>query len=220
MALRTKGSLPEDVLTQVRAIIGTVASGVADDGSEPVKIGGVVLTANAGLAAGQRGTFALGANGEQLATLIDEGNHSGAARVIAPADAVSIALKGLVGVAEAHWFNGATFDRMRAVSKLIDIPVTAITAGVPVTLWTPGAGKKFRILGWALSLTVAGSVILLDNAAGAFVPGGRTPAMGAGIGLVSQVMGNGFLSAVANNVLKADVSATGSIQGFVYGTEE
>ena len=48
----------------------------------------------------------------------------------------------------------------------------------------------------------------------------RTPLLLANTPLVAPPMGNGFLSAAANNVLKADVTATGNISGLVFGTEE
>lgn len=113
-------------------------------------------------------------------------------------------------------FNGATWDRERIATVFKNIAAQAVTAGTPVIVWTPTTGKKFRVLGYALSLTVAGSVILKDSTTEIL----RTPLMGAGIGLVSPVMGNGILSAAVNNALEIDVSATGSVSGYVYGTEE
>ncbi|MBZ5700258.1 MAG: hypothetical protein LAN84_00265 [Acidobacteriia bacterium] len=96
------------------------------------------------------------------------------------------------------------------------IAAVSVTAGTPATLWTPTAGKKFRLMGYALSLSVAGSVILLDSATEVI----RTPLLAAGIGQNSPHMGNGILSSAANNALKADVSASGTVSGFVFGTEE
>jgi hypothetical protein len=195
---------------------GSSASGVADDGSNPIKVGGIVRAAQqSAKTAGTRTEIALNQFGEVVISGAGGLADGVAVTGLSTYNATPIGLGTVM-----YGFNGANSDRQRLVAKAIDIPVTAVVAGTPVTLWTPGAGKKFRLLGWALSLSVAGSVILLDNAAGAFIPGGRTPLMAAGVGLVQPPMPNGFLSAVANNVLKADVSASGNIQGFVYGTEE
>jgi hypothetical protein len=111
---------------------------------------------------------------------------------------------------------GANWAAIRTPVVFKPIAAVAVTAGTPVAVWTPAAGKKFRVMGYALSLSVAGSVILKDATTEIL----RTPLMAAGIGQPAPRMGNGILSATANNVLNADVSATGSISGFVFGTEE
>lgn len=99
------------------------------------------------------------------------------------------------------------------------IAAVAITAGTPVAVWTPAAGKKFRVLGFMLSLSVAGSVILKDggNANAEIL---RTPLMAAGVGLASPDLGRGVLGSAANGSLNLDASASGSVSGFVFGTEE
>jgi hypothetical protein len=71
-------------------------------------------------------------------------------------------------------------------------------------------------MGYALSLSVAGSVILKDATTELI----RTPLMAAGIGQPSPKIGNGILAAAANDVLNIDVTSSGSVSGFVYGTEE
>ena len=113
-------------------------------------------------------------------------------------------------------WNGATWDRQRTPAVFKTIAAVAVTTGTPVAVWTPASGKKFRLMGFALSLSVAGAVLLKDATA-EFI---RTPLMAAGIGLVSPNMGNGYLSSAANNVLAIDASANGSVSGYVYGTEE
>jgi hypothetical protein len=115
--------------------------------------------------------------------------------------------------------NGATNNwyNQRTAIVFKTIAAVAVTAGTPVAIWTPTSGKKFRLMGYALSLSVAGAVILKDATTEMI----RTCLMPAGIGQhCPPGMGNGILSALANNVLNADVSATGSISGFVFGTEE
>src|SRR5260221_5148899 len=46
------------------------------------------------------------------------------------------------------------------------IKAVAITAGTPVAVWTPAAGKRFRLLGFCVVPTVAAS-ILFEDATGA-----------------------------------------------------
>jgi hypothetical protein len=123
---------------------------------------------------------------------------------------------GLVAAAYGLLFNGTSFDRARTPNVFKTVAAVAVTAGTPQTVWTPGAGKKFRLLGFMLSLTVAGSVILKDSGSELI----RTGLLAAGVGIASPPMGNGILSALANNVLQVDASATGSVSGYVFGTEE
>jgi len=123
---------------------------------------------------------------------------------------------GLIGAAQ-FLFNGSSFDRFRTPQKFISIQNVAVTAGTPVTIWTPGGGKKFHLMGFAVSLSVAGYILFEDSAA-EFL---RTPAMAAGVGIVNPGnFGNGYTSTNANNALKIDVSASGNVNGFCFGTEE
>jgi hypothetical protein len=113
--------------------------------------------------------------------------------------------------------GGVTASGLRTPNIFKTLAAVAVTAGTPVAVWTPAAGKKFRLMGYTLSLSVAGSIIL-EDATG--VEKIRTPLMAAGVGMISPQMGNGILSALANNALFIDVTATGTVNGFVYGTEE
>jgi hypothetical protein len=123
---------------------------------------------------------------------------------------------GVIG-AQQMLFNGGSSDRLRTPTRFVTIANVAVTAGVPAAIWTPGAGKKFHMMGFAVSLSVAGFVIFKD-ATTEFI---RTPAMAAGSGIVNPAnLGNGYSSTVANNVLNLDVSATGNINGFLFGTDE
>lgn len=113
-------------------------------------------------------------------------------------------------------YNGSSWDRTRTSNVFKTLAAVAVTAGTPIAAWTPIAGKKFRLMGWCLSLSVAGSVIMKDATTELI----RTPLMAAGIGISSPGMGNGILSATVNNVLNIDVTASGSVSGYVFGTEE
>jgi hypothetical protein len=127
---------------------------------------------------------------------------------------------GLLSAAQ-YLFNGGSFDRLRTPGKFIPIKNVSVTAGTPVSVWTPGSGKKFHLMGFALSLSVAGYIMLEDGSGGGTAEFIRTPSMAAGVGMTSMGnMGNGYASTTANNQLYMDVSASGNINGFLIGTEE
>lgn len=114
-------------------------------------------------------------------------------------------------------YDGATWDRIRVQSFRVSLSAVSITS--IATVWTPTTGKKFRLMGGSISLSAAASVLFEDNSAGAGNFIWRSPK------LLTDTpynfdMGNGFLSAAANNVLKATASATATITGTLYGTEE
>jgi hypothetical protein len=113
-------------------------------------------------------------------------------------------------------YNGASSDRVRTPTVFKDISAVAI--GTITTLWTPAGGKKFRLMGGVLSASAAVNVLFEDNAGGAFIL--RLPKLLVDTPFAFTLGGNGFLSAAANNVLKATSSAAANITGTVYGTEE
>ena len=95
-------------------------------------------------------------------------------------------------------------------------------------LWTPAAGKKFRILGFKVAIpstatTAAGSTITLKDGAGTVF---TLAVLGATTQIVTYQqtgMMNGYLSAAADNVLNVDLSAAltaGAVVVDVWGTEE
>lgn len=94
------------------AVTGNVASGAADSGN-PVKVGGVYLSALPTYTTGQRGDILLGQRG---AVAVCEFGAAGADAVSNATIATSLAqnntggyLKGVVG----HVFNGTSWDRIR-----------------------------------------------------------------------------------------------------------
>lgn len=125
-----------------------------------------------------------------------------------------------------HVLNfGVIFEPVRTPNtfKLANAAAIGSTA-----LWTPAAGKKFRILGFSvfipsISTSAAGSVVsLLDNAA-AFTYAAAIGATTAVVALTVALGPNGFLSAAANNVLNISLSAAftaGAIYVSAWGTEE
>jgi len=132
------------------------------------------------------------------------------------ADAASNPTAPAVG-ADLQGFNGATWDRVRLPNVSKDVNGVSITT--IATVWTPASGKKFRLMGGSISSSVAGAVLFEDNAAGAGNFVFRTPKLAADTPYDFVVPGNGYLSAAANNVLKATL-ASATITGTLYGTEE
>lgn len=113
--------------------------------------------------------------------------------------------------------NGATYDRIRVPAIQKDL--AALTISTITTVWTPGSGKKPRLMGGEISVSAAGSVLFEDNSAGTTVF--RTPKLAADTPYNFVVMGGqGYMLAAGNNVLKATLSVSGTITGTLYGTEE
>jgi hypothetical protein len=127
-------------------------------------------------------------------------------------DGSSGAFRGMMQSGRLGNFN----EQLRFIKTIKDINNIAVTAGTPATVWTPAAGKKFRLLAWDVELSVAGRIIFFDSAAVMF----RTGAMAAGVSKAVNLGSNGFLSSTTVNPLKIDVSSTGSINGYVAGCEE
>jgi hypothetical protein len=126
-------------------------------------------------------------------------------------------------------WNGNTFDRARVANVFKTVQVSA--AG-DTTLWTPAAGKKFRLMGLAYTNTMANggagvvavTALVKDNA-DAFL----TFTFGTPVGIATNLpgntilLGNGKLSSAANNSLVINLSAAaaaGILAVNVWGTEE
>lgn len=96
--------------------------------------------------------------------------------------------------------------------------VNGVTITSEQTIWTPAAGKKFRLMGmWFGITTLAGPVLFKDNTGGtniAIIPLGTTSSVPFEFG------DRGILSAAANNVLSV-IGPTGAVlSGMVWGREE
>jgi len=100
------------------------------------------------------------------------------------------------------------------------VPTTGGTS--PINIWTPASGKKFRLMGYWFSTTAAAGLVLHDLASAG--SGGLlnipSPIAAAGGEIKSPPLGNGVISAVANNKLWIDATAATTLTGFVWGTEE
>lgn len=134
-------------------------------------------------------------------------------------------------IAQEFGFNGTSFDRVRIANIFHTVVATAAGS---TAVWTPTAGKRFRLMGYTIS--VAGTLaatgvqaLKLEDAAtviknhfanvietpSASVSGGDTQ--------IGADLGQGQLSAAINNVLNINLGtamATGGVAVNVWGTEE
>ncbi|MFL6144514.1 MAG: hypothetical protein ACJ72N_21960 [Labedaea sp.] len=131
-------------------------------------------------------------------------------------------------------YTGAGFNRERTPAAF---KANSATLAGNSALWTPAAGKKFRLLRYMVVVTgdaaqaVAGTFLvqLLDGAAGStaqahycFIPGAALN--GATLYHSGWIdLGNGILSAAANNVLNMNLQnalTSGKVLVIACGTEE
>lgn len=133
------------------------------------------------------------------------------------------------------WQNGANLVLARTPGTFQT--AQALAAG-NTALWTPAAGKKFRLMRYLVTVTDDATraapgvltVSLFDAAAGAtgqahdvYVPAVALVNTGALYQSGWIDLGNGFLSAAVNNVLNINLSAalvTGNVRVIACGTEE
>lgn len=113
--------------------------------------------------------------------------------------------------------GGTSGVQLRTPNVFKNLSAVVITA--ETTIWTPAAGKKFRLMGFMLTQGVlTGAITLKDNTAGATIL--IIPQTTIGVYIISPDMGNGILSAAANNVLTAIGATAETITGFIFGVEE
>jgi hypothetical protein len=147
------------------------------------------------------------------------------------AQASSATANKTVTLSRGALFNGTSFDRQRTSTTFKS--ATATAAG-NTAIWTPTAGKKFRLMRVTMKLTnsatlaSAGNLLaqLFDGAAGV-IGIANNWFVGASGNAQHQSynfdLGNGYLSSAANNVLNVNLSVAltaGLLSITVAGTEE
>ena len=194
---------------------GGVAAGATDSGN-PVKVAGKHNTTAPTLTDGQRGDLQLDSRGATRVALMS-GDVGSFIKASTTGDGAGSTLLSM-----GQWvYNGTAlatgWERLRTPVTFKSFSGTVITS--ETTIWTPAAGKKFRLMGFLITQGVAtGAVTLKDNTAGTTIL--VIPQHTIGVALASPKMGNGILSAAANNVLTATGVSTETISGYVFGTEE
>ena len=131
-------------------------------------------------------------------------------------------------------FNGASFDKLRTPNTFKS--VTATASG-NTAVWTPTTGKKFRLMRYKIEISqdavaAAGAnldVTLQDATTDigvghtCFIPALAATTLGGGYSSGWIDLGNGKISAAANNVLNINLSFAltgGKVRIMVCGTEE
>lgn len=117
-----------------------------------------------------------------------------------------------------YGFAGTSFDRQRVGKTYKWIEFLTLANNTATTIWTPTAGRRFRLMGVQISTSAAATVHLRDGAGGTRFHSQRT----GGADTKDFNFGNGYLSAAANNVLEILNSTGSSIDVWVtaWGTEE
>jgi len=139
-------------------------------------------------------------------------------------------------LAEAMVFNGfaGTWERLRTPTIF---KTSNVFAGGATTIWTPAAGKKFRLMGYRMSLPGdaacaaiqtldlelrdGGAVITLRDAVQVPAAAGATPSLYVSPWVL--LPGNGYLSSAANNVLAVNLGFAFTVSALrvtAVGTEE
>lgn len=114
----------------------------------------------------------------------------------------------------ATGWNGETLVPLRTATVFKTVDLGAGTT--ETTIWTPATGKRFRLLGFVLTCGAASKLTFKDNTAGTTI---FVAEVAAGVPLVVN-LGNGILSAAANNVLTVTRGTSGTLVGVVWGVEE
>jgi hypothetical protein len=148
----------------------------------------------------------------------------------ANADTVApLATGNIFTIAQLIAWNGDAYDRVRIANVYHSVLATA--AG-NTTVWTPPAGEKFRLMGFTISVagTLAATGVeliqLTDSNGGTVISQHQatvTITTPTGDTQIGADLGQGYLSAAANNVLAVNLSSamlTGGVAVNVWGTEE
>ena len=176
---------------------------------QPPATGSGITTANSGIpAVGTHGTNV--AATQQIQPRVDTFGGGDANVASTPA---------LLGAGFNLGFNGTTWDRVRTPNTFKPFSVTVASIGTGQTVWDPAADKRFRVMGFAVTSDKAVQVNFKDGSVATIF---STPAVVAATPFGVSGIGNGMLSASANNLLTLDVSASVPVvlTGTCWGTEE
>ena len=100
-----------------------------------------------------------------------------------------------------------------------EIAGLVVVAGTPQTIWTPATGRKFRLYGFHVGVSAACAVLFKEGAGNTSI-GVRSGLLGVNGNVHADSIGEGVVSAAADNALKVDVTANATVHGFVWGYED
>jgi hypothetical protein len=132
---------------------------------------------------------------------------------------------------QLYAWNGAAYDRVRIANVF---HTALITASGTHAVWTPTAGTSFRLMGYSINVAgtaaatgvqtielLDGATVIKNHLATVLQTFAATTALATTV--IDTDLGQGQLSAAANNVLNINLSesmATGGVSINVWGTEE
>ena len=94
---------------------------------------------------------------------------------------------------------------------------TNLQETIPAAIWTPATGKKFRLMGFSLTSSLAGQFNLRDGFGGPILV---SLILQAGVPYPTIDLGNGILSATASNPLVLEgPGPIAAISGLLWGQE-
>ncbi len=115
-------------------------------------------------------------------------------------------------------FNGTGWEPKLTPSRFIPLDnVTIVGSG---SVWTPAPGTKFRLMGFQITSSLAGQLDFHDGVGGPII---YSVVVASGVPTNSPDLGNGILSAAANNPLSLTFSggpgATTFLNGAIIGQD-
>lgn len=114
-------------------------------------------------------------------------------------------------------FNGTSWEPLLTPSKFVPVNNSNVTG--PTAIWTPAPGTRFRFMGFQLSSTLAGQVLLRDGFGGPIID---TLIVQLGVPYQGPPLGNGILSIAVGNPLVLEFvggPGTANVTGLVLGQE-
>ncbi len=138
--------------------------------------------------------------GAQYVVLLGEGATAGIQAIQTTNDALGTDRLILLVGNIPYLFDGADYKLERGVTTLKTVNVAALATNTASAIWTPAAGKKFRLRGVNISSEdmLAGELVeILDGAT--VILNFRTGIAGQDHNLVMEA--NGYISGAINNVL-------------------
>lgn len=215
-----------DSNTAGNSVQGVGAYNLLFDGTNWVRQRSVISTADGGSGSGLSSTALMGFNGttwDRVRTI-----NTGQLRTtlysstgVEPrGDATNDGSSGTGAIATSQMgWVGASFDRVRIGRVYKYIEYLNLANATATTVWTPAAGKKFRLMGVMIGLGATNGLVHLRDGAGgsAFFT-----ARDANAASIQFSFGNGYLSGLADRVLEV-YNATGStinVWVHAWGTEE
>ena len=189
-------------------IVGAAADGAAVSGN-PILVGGCDGTNTQTLLTDNTGRLL-------PTTRISDFSNVNFAWVGVPGDADTASNSVLFVNAQGAVYNGVTNERLRTPNKGKYIQLASSAA--EQNIWTPAAGKKFRLMGFILTTDVDCNLTFRDNPTGALIFLASAKALVPTITPPNLI--NGFLSGNINRILTIQASAAATIFGTVFGCEE